>query len=520
MAHGESGGGLPRSIATPFATVALTVLLLAALAFLGSLMIWQSYRAALSAGEARAMASAHVVAAHVQWMMEASDQALRRIDAALGHEAVRSSPDATADITEAVADLPGGFQYSVYDPGGRLWLSSVPEAVGISVADRDYFQALRDGAQVVVSPQLDDRLSGERVFVLARRITRGGAFQGAASIAIPIDMMATFWSMMELGEESTVAVVRTDGWLVARHPALEAAISLAQSPLFTTYFPMSTSGYYHSAVSPADGRTRIVGYRQVDGWPLVATAGMERSEALQPFRSTLALALALGLPAMALLVIGAIWIARLLAADAARRAALEEALERNRDLLREVHHRVKNNLQAVSSLVRLQPLPEAARQDMSRRIAAMIAVHEQIYGSDQFDRVEAAPYVERLVHEIAAGYDADVELEIGLEPLTVTRDQALPLGLIVNELVSNAFKHAFSRRKRGRLRVELKREAGGDGRLVVADDGPGGYDPGKSGKDKGMGGRLVAGFVAQIGGTFSVESGHGTEVRVSFPAAS
>lgn len=515
MAQAGAGEGSRRSIATPSATIALTVFLLVALALLGSLVIWQSYRAALATGQARAMASAHVVAAHVQWIMEASDQALRRIDATLGQQPVRSSPDAIANIADAVADLPGDFQYSVYDSRGRLWLSSIPEAVGINVSDREYFQALRDGAEMVVSPQLDERLSGETVFVIARRITRGGAFQGAASIAIPIDMMALFWSIMELGPRSTVAVLRTDGWLVARHPALEATISLAQAPLFTTFFPQSPSGYYHSSASPADGIARIVGYRQVEGWPLVATAAVERREVLRPFRSTLTLALAIGLPTMVLLVVGAIWIARLLAADAVRRAALEKALERNRDLLREVHHRVKNNLQAVSSLVRLQPLPQAARQDMSRRIAAMIAVHEQIYGSDQFDRVEAAPYVQRLVHDIAAGYDADVEIDIALEPLTVTRDQALPLGLIVNELVSNAFKHAFAGAGPGRLRVELKQDAKGDGCLIVADNGPG-YSPDNA--DKGMGGRLIAGFVAQIGGTFEVENADGTEVRISFPA--
>lgn len=516
MAQAESGEQSKRFVATPSATIALTAFLLLALALLGSLVILQSYRAALAAGQARAMASAHVVAAHMQWIMEASDQALRRIDSTLGQQPVRSSPDAITDIANAVADLPGGFQYSVYDANGHLWLSSIPEAVGINVSDREYFQALRDGAEMVVSPQLDERLSGETVFVVARRITRGGSFRGAASIAIPIDMMATFWSIMELGPYSTVAVLRSDGWLVARHPALESTISLAEVPLFTTYFPENPVGHYESSASPADGIARIIGYRQVEGWPLVATAGVERGEVLRPFRSTLALALSIGLPIMAVLVAGAIWIARLLAADAVRRGALEEALERNRDLLREVHHRVKNNLQAVSSLVRLQPLPPAARQDMSRRIAAMIAVHEQIYGSDQFDRVEAAPYVERLVHEIAAGYDAEVELDIALEPLTVTRDQALPLGLIVNELVSNAFKHAFSANKPGRLHVGLKQDAGGEGCLIVADNGCG-YSPDDT--DKGMGGRLIAGFVAQIGGTVEIRTENGTEVRICFPAA-
>jgi len=500
-------------LAPPFAGIWLAVFMLVVLAALASLMIWQNYRAAYAAGELRAMSSAQIVAAHLEWMMEASDQALRRVDAAFGDQPIsQTTSGSIADIRQAVGDLPQGFQYSVYDETGRLRFSSVPEAVGIEVSDREYFRRLREGESVVVSPQLKERLSGEQVFVVARRISRHGRFHGAASIAIPTKAMDEFWARMELGPRSTIALVRSDGWLVARHPQLPETIDLTETRLFKDFLPETKEGVYLSEASPADGLTRIVGFRQVDSWPLVATTGIDKGEALAFFWTSLRAGLIVGLPLLALLVLGIVWIARLLQADAARRLDLEEALERNSFLLREIHHRVKNNLQAVSSLVRLQPLPKESKDDIGRRIAAMIAVHEQIYGADQFDRVEAASYTQRLISDVASGFRGDVRIETKLEPFTIASEQALPLGLIINEAVSNAFKHAFRDASDGRLTVSLARDAA-EARLLIEDNGVG-YS---ADHRKGMGSRLIDGFVAQLGGTMTMETGRGTRIMISFP---
>ena len=501
------------SLTTPFAALVLALLMLAALGALASLMIWQSYRAELQAGEARAMSSAQVVAAHLEWMMEASDQALRRVDVALGDQPISlKSTGAITNIRQAVGDLPEGFQYSVYDETGHLRFSSIPEALGIDVSDREYFRRLRDGDPVVISPQLEERLSGEQVFVIARRISRNGEFHGAASIAIPTRAMDEFWSLMALGPHSTVSVIRTDGWLVARHPQLPESIDLSGSPLFTDLLAAAPSGFYHNAVSLADGLSRIVGYQKVERWPLVAVTGIERGEALKLFWSSLRGWLLIGLPIIGLLMLGVLWIARLLQSDAGRRLALEQALERNTFLMREIHHRVKNNLQAVSSLVRLQPLSQERKDDMARRIAAMVAVHEQIYGADQFDRVEVRGYVERLANEVAQGFRGHIRIETRVEPLILGPDHAMPLGLIVNEVVTNAFKHAFADGVDGRILVSLTVE-GKTARLVIEDDGPG-Y---ASDHERGMGSRLIEGFVAQLEGTLDIDTVDGTKVVVSFP---
>lgn len=497
----------------PFAAAWLAIIILCAFSALAGLMILQNYRAVFEAGESRATSSAQVVAAHLKWMMEASDQALQRIDSALGSEPIgASSPGVIADIRQAVGSLPEGFQYSVYDETGRLRFSSVPEAVGIEVSDREYFQRLRDGSSMVVSQQLEERLSGEQVFVVARRISRNGQFHGAASIAIPTKAMDEFWALMELGPHSSVSVIRSDGWVVARHPQMPQTVDLSETRLFTEFLTNADSGVYLSAASPVDGLSRIVGYRKVESWPLIATAGVERGEALQVFWTSLRAGLTVGLPLVGLLVTSIVWIFRLLQADASRRVSLEHTLERNNFLLREIHHRVKNNLQAVSSLVRLQPLPRESKDDMARRIAAMVAVHEQIYGADQFDQVDVAPYAERLVKEVAAGFPGNIQVETHLERLSVGPDHALPLGLIINEVLSNAFKHAFANTADGRLIVTLSRE-GSQGCLVIEDNGPG-YAPDNK---KGMGSRLIDGFVDQLGGTLKIETDPGTKVTISFP---
>jgi two-component sensor histidine kinase len=501
-------------IARPGTAIALTLLIILAAVSLAGLLVWQNYQVALAAGETKAQSSADIVAAHMEWMIEASDQALRRIDTALGEGPIGTSPDAVEDISQAVGDLPKGFQYSVYDASGALRLSNVSKAGGVKVDDRDYFKEVKAGAPVAISPRVIERLSKQAVFIIARRIERQGMFRGMATIAIPVKKMGEFWASIGLGPHSTVSIIRTDGWVVARYPDLGQSVNVSKTVLLQS-LKKSPKGTYYSAVSPADGLSRIVGYHKIVHWPLIATSGIAMNEALRLFWQSLELQLAFGLPLLILLVGFAIWIAWLLHAYAARNLELEAAVERNHFLFREIHHRVKNNFQAVSSLIRLQPLPEEVRIDMASRISAMVAVHEHIYQSDQFDRVELAPYVERLIAEIARSYPHQVGVDMRLTPITVDRDMVLPLGMVINEVVSNAFKYAFAEDGKGHLVIELT-ENGGEATLRISDDGPGMDAEGK----KGMGSKLIAGFVGQMGGRYRFESGDGVTFTLVFPLLS
>lgn len=506
----------PRSIrAMPTLPLWLTGIFLLAITTVTGLILLENYKSSLAAGEARAISSAHVVAAHVEWMMEASNQALRRIDSALGDNPIDSPENTLANIAEAVGDLPSGFEYSVFDANGLQRLSSIPNAAPLNHGGRGYFQRLRDGEPMTVSRLFEDERTSKPAFMIARRLTRNAQFVGVATIAIPNETMDRFWASMGLGPHSTVSAVRDDGWLVARRPVSAKAVDLST----TEWYPMTRtaqSGVYHSPVSPIDGYSRIVGFWKVNGWPLISLTAIERQEVLDQFWNNVWSDALFAVPLMVVLVLASFWITRLLYRYAARNEELEQALERNRFLLREIHHRVKNNLQAVLALVRLQPLPPEARNDMSRRVGAMIAVHEQIYQNDQFERVDVATYAEKLIKDVASAYDTPVTLDLDLQAVTVDREQALPLGMIINEVVSNAFKYAFNGRNSGTLTVSLQ-EKGDEFSLSIRDDGPGLMA--ETERRIGMGSKLIGSFVKQLHGTHTLRNENGAVFEMTAPVS-
>ena len=501
-----------RSVA---AALALTALLLVLVLSLAGQFIWQSRKDARAAVEARAASAAYLASTHIRWLIEANLQALRRID-----EALDASPDLhgggiVRGLDTEVGALPGAVHVWVFDADGDAVLTDEPELAPAGIGDRDYFQALKAGAEWHIGPLVNGRRTARKVFPIGRRIERGGEFLGVAVIYVPADLLAQFWQSMDLGPGSTVGLLRDDGWLVARFPVPERTLNLAGYALFTEHLPKASEGSYETPASPADGRPRIVGYRRVEGLPLVTVIGIPTSVLTEDLRSRLGeIALMAAFFGGALLLVS-LWVVKLLRQEERARDALAVALEENRMLLREVHHRVKNNLQTVSSLIQLQPGDPQGKSELMRRIAAMTAVHEHIYGSDQFGQVDLADYVRRLVAGLHDGYGPGVEVRCELEPVTVGADQALPLGLVVNEVVSNAFKHAFPDGRAGLITVTLAPEGAGHAVLRVRDDGVG-YQPGRR---VGMGSRLIQGLVQQIGGECEFRDDHGTVFVLRFPSA-
>lgn len=481
---------------------------------LAGLFLWQGYRDAESRGEQRAAIAAHTVAAHLQWIVEASRQALRRVNDTLDFRPDLWSPREIAGLDSLVSALPAGVQVRVFDAGGNEMISSSPRAGQINISDRPYFHELRDGADFVVSRLLTDRVTGISSFVIAQRLERERGFAGIAAIIVPSSLISEFWSSLDLGEDSSASIIRDDGWLVARHPPLAEGIDLSQHVLFTPFLPNAPAGSYRSDASPADGKTRLVGYHRVPGAPLVAVAAVSADTALADFRLRIRRLAVGALPAYLALIGLSLWVARLLATDERRRRDLEEALEQNRLLLREVHHRVKNNLQTVSSLVRLQPMAQEARRDLSDRIGAMAAVHEQIYRSNRFGDVNLAVYLQGIAEGVRAGYDSAVKLDFRTDPVTVDPDKAMVLGLILTELVSNSIKHGFPERGEGRIEIELAATDEKSIRLSVRDNGTG-FDP--SSVSKGLGIRLLKAFAEQLGGRYEMKGEGGLSYELVFP---
>jgi two-component sensor histidine kinase len=151
-------------------------------------------------------------------------------------------------------------------------------------------------------------------------------------------------------------------------------------------------------------------------------------------------------------------------------ASLRASEERKEALLREVHHRVKNNLAVICSLFYLQSTHTKDEEtvqifrDMENRVHSMALVHESLYGSENLARINFAEYAHALAHDILASHGSPgvpVCLKSELEPVIMSVDLAVPCGLILNELISNAFKHGFPDGAGGEIKVTLRSRAGG-----------------------------------------------------------
>jgi two-component sensor histidine kinase len=284
--------------------------------------------------------------------------------------------------------------------------------------------------------------------------------------------------------------------------------------LFTDYLKKDPHGVYE-AVSPVDGQQRVVGYRKVPNAPLVVIASVGRSFAMTKLREQMEQLTLFLLPVLAGLAVLSVWVAGLLKRDEKMRANLAAAAERNNLLMREIHHRTKNNLQSVASLLNLQPISEEAKAAMTARIAAMSALHEQAYRSDQYSDVDLRDYLLTLVDTIRKTSAEGIGFQTEFAEVAIDRDLAQPLGLIVNEVISNAMKHAFAGRAQGRIAVKLALLGVDQAELTISDDGQG-FTP--TGAEAGMGSRLIRAFAQQLGNDYSYAQENGTRFVIRFPA--
>jgi two-component sensor histidine kinase len=494
-----------------------TALILAFLVFLlggTAFVLRNAYQAADEIARIRAISSAEVVAANFEWVDETSHQLLQRVDDFVGPNLDALPTNALGFLKEAVSTLPGSPRLYLVGADGGTRLTTDPDFKPIDIRDRDYFQAVAKGAATYISPMLVSRLNGEQIFVISKRVERNGAFVGAAIVSFNSQLIEKVWNSLRFDPTSTVSVVREDGLIVARYPRLEDTMDISASVLFTTYLPQRPNGTY-AAISVVDGLKRIVAYRRVDGSRLIAIVSIGHEVAFAPFYNISVMSLAVALPIALFLAFLAWFTYRWLTREAQQRDQLAAALESNQMLFREIHHRVKNNLQAVNSLVNLQKIDPGAKQEMSHRIQAMVSVHEQIYRRDQFGLVDASAYIPAIIGKLVESYGREVKLNYDLEAMEVDREHALPLGLVANEVVSNAMKYAFPENKDGELKVTLKKtEDGRTGILTVHDNGIG-FDPETS--PKGTGSKLINGLAAQIQGEAGYHFEQGTQFEMRFP---
>ncbi len=281
----------------------------------------------------------------------------------------------------------------------------------------------------------------------------------------------------------------------------------------------------------SDNATYLVSERQVDGLPgwrlvyLLPSAAADAAAYMPKEDRRIAFAFSV-LFLFTMITVFSLYMISM--RDIANRKKAEEriitSLREKEVLLQEIHHRVKNNLQVVSSMLSLQANTENdskvtdALLEGERRVRVMARVHENLYRSADLASVNTSKYIEGIVNDLRHNYQdrmKDISIRIDTDDITLNIDMAIPLGQIGSELVSNALKHAFPDGRSGIVEVSFKRN---NDRLVfsVADDGVGMPEETELDARKSLGLQLVNALAQKLGGEVTVSREKGTRVAIAF----
>lgn len=204
---------------------------------------------------------------------------------------------------------------------------------------------------------------------------------------------------------------------------------------------------------------------------------------------------------------------------------IQASLREKEVLLKEIHHRVKNNLQVISSLLKMQsrsitdPRILEIFQESQSRIHSMALIHEKLYQSEDLARINCAEYIHSLTSHLYRSYNVsprNIQLEVKVPQISLSLDAALPCGLIINELVSNALKYAFPDKRSGKISIELALDLKNCYTLKVSDDGIGLPKNVDWENTRSLGLRLVRTLSQQLGATVALDLSHGTQFCLTF----
>jgi PAS domain S-box-containing protein len=221
--------------------------------------------------------------------------------------------------------------------------------------------------------------------------------------------------------------------------------------------------------------------------------------------------------------------------DITERMIIEEqlniSLKEKKILIKEVHHRVKNNLQIVSSLLSLQsglikdPVIQDLMIESQNRIKSMALIHEKLYQSEELSKVDVRMYLTELINNLISSYlpeNNNVKLQIEIDEIEINLDSGISIGLIINELISNIIKYAFPAGFKGEKKIDiiLKKEDSGKLKLIIKDNGIGIKKGFNIAESSSLGLQLVYGFVQQLDGSIEFYNKNGTTVEMNFNLSS
>lgn len=226
---------------------------------------------------------------------------------------------------------------------------------------------------------------------------------------------------------------------------------------------------------------------------------------------------------VALLIIG--WIISLRSSVKNKTEDLQESLNDKEILLKEIHHRIKNNLAIMSGLFELQlegveneETKKVLRNSQSR-LKSMALVHDKLYQTSNLTDIQMSQYITELVRSLRntfIGMNQEIDLEFDFDDISLDIEQAIPCGLLVNEIVVNTFKHAFNNRRSGVINISMKRQ-NGTIKLIIGDNGEGIPDDVDLKNSSSLGMMLIDTFKKQLGASMEISNTNGTQFSITFP---
>ena len=509
----------------------------------------------------RLVQTAAATADDEQDLLSSAEQVLRALS---NQPQVRTGSDAChTSLANALRGLSFFVNIARIDAGGNLMCSALPYDGSLNISDRPYWNQTRRATGFFVASPAFGEVSQRLVMsgLLPLRNEKG-QFDGALAIALDVRWLDFVLRAKQLPEGAVAVLFDSSGSLVAANNQ-DVAVRL-----FTKRITAGSAGQvlrvagpggekWSFAVAPLPGNNAFVGFAMRDADLYAGTY--------------LRVAAAFLLPLLMGLAAAAIWIATdrqvtrwlvylrriaaaytrghyairpdlseaplefqalgdtfssMAAAVQERDRSLREAVAQKTMLIRETHHRVKNNLQIVMSLLSLQAgqLRDPAAQDALRqaqvRVNALALVHRILHELEDLDSVDIKRLLTDLAHQIQEGFGAerrDLRLELDIAARRISGDLAVPIALFTVEVLTNAFKHAFAPGTHGgAIHISLSPVADDKMKLTVEDNGVG---LGGNLLHGGTGSRLIVAFTQQVGGTLEVlarEDG-GTIVSLTFP---
>jgi two-component sensor histidine kinase len=438
------------------------------------------------------------------------------------------------------------------DEQGRPRLSSRSfPAPANSVADREHFRIQQQtNAGPFISKLLPGGAAEENNIVLSRRIEDDNRrFRGAALVVIDPVYFLSFYSSIKISYPITIDLFRPELAVVIHHPGVPdaEAMSIRKWPDRDPKAALGESGTIYRAHSAFDQTERLEAYQRIKGFPLYVSVGVARSAIFGRWLTeTLQQGLLAGLALAALLLLVGMALSRTRREEVMREelktlnltleervhertAEVERSAEGLRKLLaekdvlfREVHHRVKNNLQIISSLLNLYANKftgadvQRSFTDCLNQVRAMGLVHELLYRSPNVAQIDFDEYLRVLASRfvISFGRGPQVSLNVRSAPLHFDLDTTIPLALIVTEAITNAFKHAFPGERAGTISVEGS-QSDGLTRIRIADNGVGLPSGWEELQARSLGLKLMRVLAEQIDARLSISSNGGTAIELT-----